>query len=516
MSESVEPSPVVVVTQNGVAGGAIVDTKVDEIQENHLGLDALKCAIEAIGDAMAELAETSAAGSDVNTTNENAEVNNEEVTNNTTAQPSESVTVISHEVNVETNESTEAPQADQIDESTKSDGPVSEEPTTTDSKPEGTPNVEEVTNEAEVIAEPQESVAVQSSAEETPVVATETPKEEVENVEQSQTVNTAEVVPSETTEQTETKFGDVTCETGFETTRCEASMNKQEEDSATQTSGADLVAIKIEENNEAVPLAQSEPEQAGDIHSIDADYEEIEIEEEIEGSEHSLVALSLEVKVTDFTVHEIVQNKCDSAAGHGVKAGAVGVVDGTKAGAKAIANTTGKVVDGTKELAHSAANSVKEGAKAGGEFVVETSEKIAEGSKAAAVGAAHGALYGVGAVIGGTKAGVGMIADGTVKMAEGTRDTATSFVKAGAGAVGDIVDATKSGAGAVVDGTKSGAKFVATTTGNAVNKVEEELRQMAIAAVSAANDGAQYAGYGKQPGQKAIELPRSEEEKPKN
>lgn len=85
-------------------------------------------------------------------------------------------------------------------------------------------------------------------------------------------------------------------------------------------------------------------------------------------------------------------------------------------------------------------------------------------------------------------------------LAEGTKDTATSFVKAGAGAVGDIVDATKSGAGAVVDGTKSGAKFVVNTTGKAVDKVEEELRQMAIAAVSAANDGAQYAGYGKQPG----------------
>lgn len=53
---------------------------------------------------------------------------------------------------------------------------------------------------------------------------------------------------------------------------------------------------------------------------------------------------------------------------------------------------------------------------------------LAEGSKAAAVGAAHGALYGVGAVIGGTKAGVGMIADGTVKIGKCVKMTKEMYI----------------------------------------------------------------------------------------
>uniref|UniRef100_A0A915DC96 Uncharacterized protein n=1 Tax=Ditylenchus dipsaci TaxID=166011 RepID=A0A915DC96_9BILA len=450
MSESVDQ---VVVVAAGTTSNddALVESKVDEINEKNLSLDALKCAIEAIGDAMAELAETSA----VVPTQEQLERENKQDEHKLEIKEVSSQEQASSELVTNNNDNT-------------SESVTLPPQQPTDKEPD-TINSVDVALEEPVLAE---AVVL-----------------EVNNIE---TKCSNELSKDQS-------LGEDMCESGFENALSQAMSVKREITDDNQTEQIVVVAIQQD--------GQLDDHRCSiDTSSMSTSlYEEIEVEEEIEVDDddtNSQVTVEGEEKPKKKKKLRIMK-KIRRAPGKlaygalfsmgalvggsivGSQAIGHGVVDGGKAsGAGFVADTTVKFAEGTRDIAKKVLTSSRR-AKAGGDFVVETGGKIVDGTKETAVNfakatsgavsdSANAALYGVGAVVGGTLAvGQGMV-DGTKAIGHG------------------VVDGTKAIGHGVVDSTKAGAK------------------QTLVAAVEATQAGAQYAGYGKQQGNPlAIESDKS-------
>lgn len=520
MSEGVEQSQVAMLASTAPSEGLLVESKVEEINEKNLSLDALKCAIEAIGDAMSELAETSA-GVHKKEVAEEPKEDEPEPLKEVSTQPQ-----ASSNIELEANDSADS-SAVAVDAPDQPKEEQSEDvPSEIDRPAEEVPVVVLVVEKIEDV--PSE---IDKPVEEVPVVVLIVEKVSPEAQSSSERVMDSEAaVMEEKDVDVESKLGEDMSESGFENALSEAMSVKKEEDGAQTEVPVMVVAIQNLDGS-AVQLADLEHRLSIDTNSMStSEYEEIEVEIEVDDDEETSSQITAEGEEKPkkkkklrimkkikrapgrlaygalFSVGALVGGTLvgGQVIGHGVVDGSKAVGLGAKSGAGFVADTSVKFAEGTKDIAKKSANKVAEGAKAGGDFVVETGGKIVDGTKETAVNfakatsgavtdSANAALYSVGAVVGGTLAVGQGVGHGALAIGHG--------VVGGTKAIGHgMVDGTKAIGHGVADGTKAGAKFIADTANKAADQIEEKARQTLVAAVEATQAGAQYAGYGKQQG----------------
>ena len=191
------------------------------------------------------------------------------------------------------------------------------------------------------------------------------------------------------------------------------------------------------------------------------------------------------------------------AVGHGVKAGAGAVADGTKAVGHGVASGTkavaGAVADGGKAVGHGVAAGTKavagvvaDGGKAVGHGVATGTKAVVGGVTGTASAIGHATVDVAKDIGGATKAVAGGVVDGTKAVAGGIADGTKAVVGGvvdGTKAVGKgIADGTKAVAGGFVDGISDGSKTGAEAVKAAPRAVADTATAFGAATVDAVKD----------------------------